>query len=62
MKPLEPNRQPRRLRAPIPRRKRQNRWPALTVLGLVLATAMVLLFNQKHSGDPLKVRREMRKF
>jgi hypothetical protein len=32
------------------------------VLVLVLATAMVLSFNQQHSGDPLKVRREMRKF
>jgi hypothetical protein len=62
MKPLEPNRHRRRLRAPIPRRRGQNHWPALAVLGLVLATAMVLSFNQQHSGDPLKVRREMRKF
>jgi hypothetical protein len=27
-----------------------------------LATASILLFNQTHSGDPLKVRRELRKF
>jgi hypothetical protein len=32
------------------------------VLGLVLATGAILLLNQRHSGDPLKVRRELRKF
>jgi hypothetical protein len=32
------------------------------VLGLVLATVSILLVNQNHSGDPLKVRRELRKF
>jgi hypothetical protein len=34
----------------------------LAVLGLVLATGVMVLFNQQHSGDPLKVRRELRKF
>lgn len=37
-------------------------WPALAVAGLLLVTATILLFNERHSGDPLKVRREMRKF
>jgi hypothetical protein len=32
------------------------------VVGLLLVTAMILVFNQQHSGDPLKVRRELRKF
>jgi hypothetical protein len=32
------------------------------VLALVLATVSILLLNQQHSGDPLKVRRELRKF
>jgi hypothetical protein len=32
------------------------------VLALVLATGLVLVFNEQHSGHPLKVRREMRKF
>jgi len=27
-----------------------------------VVTGAILLFNQQHSGDPLKVRREMRKF
>ncbi len=36
--------------------------PAMAVLALVLATAAILLLNQTHSGDPLKVRRELRKF
>ena len=42
--------------------RRASRWPALAVLGLVLATGAILLLNQRHSGDPLKVRRELRKF
>jgi hypothetical protein len=32
------------------------------MLALVLATRTILLVNQNHSGDPLKVRRELRKF
>jgi hypothetical protein len=42
--------------------RRASRWPALAVLSLVLATGAILLLNQRHSGDPLKVRRELRKF
>lgn len=37
-------------------------WPALAVLALLLSTAAILLLNQRHSGDPVKVRRELRKF
>jgi hypothetical protein len=29
---------------------------------LLVVTGAILLFNQQHSGDPLKVRRELRKF
>jgi hypothetical protein len=43
-------------------RRRRAIWPPLAVAGLLLFTATILLFNQRHSGDPLKVRREMRKF
>lgn len=43
-------------------RRRWPGWPALAVAGLLLVTATILLFNERHSGDPLKVRREMRKF
>jgi hypothetical protein len=50
------------MRPPRHHSRRQRQWPALAALALVLATAMLLLFNQQHSGDPLKVRREMRKF
>jgi hypothetical protein len=37
-------------------------WPALALVALLLSTAAILLFNQRHSGDPVKVRRELRKF
>jgi hypothetical protein len=37
-------------------------WPLLAVVALLLATAAVLAFNSQHSGDPVKVRRELRKF
>lgn len=43
-------------------RGKQPSWPAMAVLALALATASILLLNQTHSGDPLKVRRELRKF
>jgi len=42
--------------------RRAPRWPLIAVLALLLTTAAVLVFNQRHSGDPLKVRRELRKF
>ncbi|MCX5957550.1 MAG: hypothetical protein NTW51_14385 [Cyanobacteria bacterium] len=48
---------------PVRKRERSFRsWPALAVLGLLLATAGILLFNQQHSGQSLKIRRELRKF
>lgn len=45
-----------------PVRRLARSWPYLAVLGLLLVTGSILLFNQHHSGDPLKVRRELRKF
>ncbi|MFM9110467.1 MAG: hypothetical protein ACKOPN_07765 [Prochlorococcaceae cyanobacterium] len=44
------------------RQHQQSSWPVVAVLALVLATAGVLVINQQHSGDPLKMRRELRKF
>jgi hypothetical protein len=41
--------------------RRASRWPLLAVVGL-FAVFSILLLNQHHSGDPLKVRRELRKF
>jgi len=32
------------------------------VLALLMVTGSILLFNQQHSGDHLKIRRELRKF
>jgi hypothetical protein len=43
-------------------RGKEPLWPAVAVVALILATASILLLNQTHSGDPLKVRRELRKF
>ena len=43
-------------------RQPTHSWPWLAVLGLLLVTGLVLVFNQQHSGNPLKVRRELRKF
>ena len=58
---------PRRRRAASIRpavtvRRSFRSWPAIAVLGLLLATAGILLFNQQHSGQSLKIRRELRKF
>ncbi len=61
---------PRRRRRDAPIRARQRRpasrpasfWPGIAVVGLLLVTTLILVFNQQHSGDPLKVRRELRKF
>ena len=55
---------------PIPRPRRPvrgpvrgpARWPGLAALALLLLTGAVLLVNQRQSGDPLKIRRELRKF
>jgi hypothetical protein len=42
--------------------RRGQPWPLIAVIALLLATGSILLANQRHSGDPLKVRRELRKF
>ncbi|AFY28872.1 hypothetical protein [Cyanobium gracile] len=34
----------------------------VVAIGLLLAGVPMLLLNQQHSGDPLKIRRELRKF
>ena len=45
-----------------PQRRAASSWPGLAVGMLRVVTGAILLFNQQHSGDPLKVRRELRKF
>lgn len=45
--------------------RRQGTGPsawALAALALLLLGGVLLLFNKEHSGDPLKIRRELRKF
>ena len=37
-------------------------WGVVVAIGLLLAGVPMLLFNPQHSGDPLKIRRELRKF
>lgn len=37
-------------------------WGVLAAIGLLLAGMPILFFNQQHSGDRLKIRRELRKF
>jgi hypothetical protein len=37
-------------------------WWSLAALALFLVTVPILMFNQQHSGDRLKIRRELRKF
>jgi hypothetical protein len=59
---FEPPARPR-ARQPRPRSLRRDpRWPLLAVVALLLVTGVVLVVNQRHSGDPFKVRRELRKF
>ena len=64
----QPTRRRRRRAAPIrsrqaaPSSRPARFWPGIAVVGLLLVTAMILVFNQQHSGDTLKVRRELRKF
>jgi pilus assembly protein TadC len=36
-------------------------WGVVAAITLVVAVP-ILLFNQQHSGDRLKIRRELRKF
>lgn len=59
--PMDRTGRPQRLRHPVSIRRAQ-RWPLIAVLGLLLVGGSILLANQRHSGDPLKVRRELRKF
>jgi hypothetical protein len=37
-------------------------WWVLATLGLLLIAVPILLLNKNHSGDRLKIRRELRKF
>lgn len=37
-------------------------WGVVAAIGLLLAGVPMLLFHQSPSGDPLKIRRELRKF
>jgi hypothetical protein len=37
-------------------------WYSLAALALLLTAVPILLFNQQHSGDRLKIQRELRKF
>jgi hypothetical protein len=37
-------------------------WWAVAAIGLLLVAVPILLFNQQHSGDAVKIRRELRKF
>jgi len=45
-----------------PQRRAASTWPGIAVVVLLVVTGAILLLNQQHSGDPLKVRRELRKF
>jgi hypothetical protein len=42
--------------------RRQRAWSLLATAALLLATITVLVFNDRHSGHPGKIRRELRKF
>jgi len=47
----------------MPGLKRQPlSWWAVATVSLLLISLPILLFNQHHSGDRLKIRRELRKF
>jgi hypothetical protein len=37
-------------------------WWVVAAISLMLVAVPILLFNQQHSGDRLKIRRELRKF
>jgi hypothetical protein len=37
-------------------------WWVVATIGLLLVAVPILLFNQQHSGDAVKIRRELRKF
>jgi integral membrane sensor domain MASE1 len=37
-------------------------WWVVATIGLLVVAVAILLFNQQHSGDGVKIRRELRKF
>jgi integral membrane sensor domain MASE1 len=37
-------------------------WWVVAAIGLLLVAVPILVFNQQHSGDGVKIRRELRKF
>jgi len=37
-------------------------WGVVAAISLVLVAVPILLLNEQHSGDRLKIRRELRKF
>jgi hypothetical protein len=37
-------------------------WWVIAAISLLLVAVPILLFNQQHSGDGVKIRRELRKF
>jgi hypothetical protein len=37
-------------------------WWLVAAISLLLVSVPILVFNQQHSGDRLKIRRELRKF
>lgn len=45
----------------VPGRSARIRW-VMSALSLLLIAVPILFFNQQHSGDRLKIRRELRKF
>lgn len=59
---FKPPARPRARQPHPPSPRRASRWPLPALIALLLVTGVVLLVNQRHSGDPLKVRRELRKF
>jgi hypothetical protein len=45
----------------VPARPARTWWVVAAII-LLLVAVQILLFNQQHSGDRLKIRRELRKF
>ncbi|MFN6134123.1 MAG: hypothetical protein ACK46L_14675 [Synechococcaceae cyanobacterium] len=63
--PMTRRRRPRGPRPPGRAATGLGPWPSgwtLDALTLLLLGGVLLVFNQNHSGDPLKIRRELRKF
>jgi hypothetical protein len=59
---LEPPAMARSKRASRHRRRPVLSWWAVAALALLLVAVPILFFNGQPSGDPLKIRRELRKF